>query len=423
MSTQDQKVAVITGASQGIGAGLVDAYRKLGYAVVATSRTIAAVRRRGRPHRPGRHRRPRHRRARDRRRRRAVRPHRHPGQQRRRLHRQAVHRLHRRTTTPPSIGVNLAGFFRITQLRHRADARPGRRPHRQHHHQPGRPRRLQRAVRAGLADQGRPAVRHQVAGHRVRHPRHPRQRRLAGHHQDPDAPRGDPRGPRRPAPGRPDGRDRATSSRRSSTSRTPRSSPARSCTSTAARAPVTDLQVRRPRHGRRPRRRPWRRRGASRRPSGVEIGRAPRAPGGCRPRPGSRSSLVKMLPMCLLTAFSVTTSRAAIAALERPSAISPSTSRSRAVSRPSGSSRSCRASSCDDDLGVHGGAAAGDPADRVDELAHVGDPVLEQVAEAARRRRRAAPGRTAARRAGTAPAPAGRAAGRAPRSPPAAPRR
>ena len=40
MSTQDQKVAVITGASQGIGAGLVAAYRKLGYAVVATSRTI-----------------------------------------------------------------------------------------------------------------------------------------------------------------------------------------------------------------------------------------------------------------------------------------------------------------------------------------------------------------------------------------------
>ncbi|MFB7493299.1 SDR family NAD(P)-dependent oxidoreductase [Streptomyces sp. NPDC056161] len=41
MSTSGQKVAVITGASQGIGAGLVEAYRKLGYAVVATSRTIA----------------------------------------------------------------------------------------------------------------------------------------------------------------------------------------------------------------------------------------------------------------------------------------------------------------------------------------------------------------------------------------------
>ncbi|MBO1415906.1 SDR family NAD(P)-dependent oxidoreductase [Streptomyces sp. FH025] len=39
--TLDRKVAVITGASQGIGAGLVDGYRKLGYAVVATSRTIA----------------------------------------------------------------------------------------------------------------------------------------------------------------------------------------------------------------------------------------------------------------------------------------------------------------------------------------------------------------------------------------------
>jgi NAD(P)-dependent dehydrogenase (short-subunit alcohol dehydrogenase family) len=36
------KVAVITGASQGIGAGLVEAYRKLGFAVVANSRTIAA---------------------------------------------------------------------------------------------------------------------------------------------------------------------------------------------------------------------------------------------------------------------------------------------------------------------------------------------------------------------------------------------
>ncbi|MET7283599.1 SDR family oxidoreductase [Kribbella sp. NPDC005582] len=36
-----QKVAVVTGASQGIGAGLVTAYRKLGYAVVANSRNIA----------------------------------------------------------------------------------------------------------------------------------------------------------------------------------------------------------------------------------------------------------------------------------------------------------------------------------------------------------------------------------------------
>jgi NAD(P)-dependent dehydrogenase (short-subunit alcohol dehydrogenase family) len=36
-----QRVAIITGASQGIGEGLVSAYRKLGYAVVANSRTIS----------------------------------------------------------------------------------------------------------------------------------------------------------------------------------------------------------------------------------------------------------------------------------------------------------------------------------------------------------------------------------------------
>lgn len=38
----DQKVAIVTGASQGIGAGVVKAFRKAGYAVVATSRTIGA---------------------------------------------------------------------------------------------------------------------------------------------------------------------------------------------------------------------------------------------------------------------------------------------------------------------------------------------------------------------------------------------
>ena len=41
MSTPSKKVAVVTGASQGIGAALVEAYRALGYAVVASSRSIA----------------------------------------------------------------------------------------------------------------------------------------------------------------------------------------------------------------------------------------------------------------------------------------------------------------------------------------------------------------------------------------------
>jgi NAD(P)-dependent dehydrogenase (short-subunit alcohol dehydrogenase family) len=40
MSDQAPRVVIITGASQGIGASLVGAYRKLGYAVVGTSRTI-----------------------------------------------------------------------------------------------------------------------------------------------------------------------------------------------------------------------------------------------------------------------------------------------------------------------------------------------------------------------------------------------
>src|ERR1700738_1435751 len=39
--SNSQRVTIITGASQGIGEGLVSAYRKLGYAVVANSRSIS----------------------------------------------------------------------------------------------------------------------------------------------------------------------------------------------------------------------------------------------------------------------------------------------------------------------------------------------------------------------------------------------
>jgi NAD(P)-dependent dehydrogenase (short-subunit alcohol dehydrogenase family) len=41
LTAAQKKVAIITGASQGIGVALVDAYRRLNYAVVANSRSIA----------------------------------------------------------------------------------------------------------------------------------------------------------------------------------------------------------------------------------------------------------------------------------------------------------------------------------------------------------------------------------------------
>src|SRR5438093_1247308 len=40
--SESRRVAIITGASQGIGAGLVDGFRRAGYAVVGTSRSISS---------------------------------------------------------------------------------------------------------------------------------------------------------------------------------------------------------------------------------------------------------------------------------------------------------------------------------------------------------------------------------------------
>ena len=41
-SSEPQKVAIVTGAWRGIGAGLTEAFARAGYAVVATSRSIRA---------------------------------------------------------------------------------------------------------------------------------------------------------------------------------------------------------------------------------------------------------------------------------------------------------------------------------------------------------------------------------------------
>ena len=42
-SSSGRRVAIITGGSHGIGAGLVSGFRREGYAVVATSRSIGAA--------------------------------------------------------------------------------------------------------------------------------------------------------------------------------------------------------------------------------------------------------------------------------------------------------------------------------------------------------------------------------------------
>ena len=114
MSTE-RKVAVITGASQGIGAGLVRGFLDRGYRVVANSRSIKpdasadvlavagdiadpavadrVIARGGREVRPGRY----------------------AGQQRRDVHRQAVHRVHRGRLRRQDLSLNLAGFFHVSQ--------------------------------------------------------------------------------------------------------------------------------------------------------------------------------------------------------------------------------------------------------------------------------------------------------------------
>ena len=140
------------------------------------------------------------------------------------------------------IGVNLAGFFWLTQrvIAEMASRYGG--------HVVNitatlaEVRGLRRTRGAGRADQGRPGRGHQVAGHRVRLLRHPGQRRLAGHHRDPVHPAEsyDDLGDRLPRSGGP-ARSATSSTASCSWSHRP-TSPARSCTSTAARSPVTEAR-------------------------------------------------------------------------------------------------------------------------------------------------------------------------------------
>ena len=86
--------------------------------------------------------------------------------------------------------------------------------------------------------------------------------------------------------------------------------------------------------------------------------------------------------MCFSTAPGVTTRLSAIAVFERPSAISSSTSRSRAVRRVSASiDPSARHEQLRDDLAVEHRATVGDARQRVEERPDVADALLQQIAD------------------------------------------
>ena len=184
----EQKVAVITGASQGIGAALVKAYRDRNYRVVATARSIK------------------------------------PSNDddvlavagdiadpttAERVISEGVARFGRIDTLVNNAGIFIAKpFTQYTEedfaailrrqprrllphhpARHRRNGEAGQRPCGADHDQPGRPRESRRAVGAGIADQGRSERRDQIAGDRIRQARHPRERGRARHHQVADASR------------------------------------------------------------------------------------------------------------------------------------------------------------------------------------------------------------------------------------------
>jgi NAD(P)-dependent dehydrogenase (short-subunit alcohol dehydrogenase family) len=184
------KVALITGASQGIGAALVKAYRDRNYRVVATARSIKPTNDDDVLVVPG------------------------DIADRKTAERavsEGVARFGRIDTLVNNagifigkpftqyteadfaamLGVNLAGFFHITQ-RAVAEMEAGRRPHRPNHHEPGRQREFRRALRARVADEGRPRRGNQIARHRIRQAWHPRERGRARRHQVADEPGRDP---------------------------------------------------------------------------------------------------------------------------------------------------------------------------------------------------------------------------------------
>ena len=176
-------VAIITGASQGIGAGLVAGYRGAGYSVVGVARSLPAA---------------------DDSEYVAIAGDIADPETARRAVDRAIERFGRIDTLVNNAGiyiekpfteytvedyvaitaVNLTGFFHITQL-----AIEQMLPRRSGHivnisTSLGRPRRQQAARRAARPDQGGPGRGQPFAGDRVRLTRRPRQRRVARRNPD-----------------------------------------------------------------------------------------------------------------------------------------------------------------------------------------------------------------------------------------------
>ena len=111
-------------------------------------------------------------------------------------------------------------------------------------------------------------------------------------------------------------------------------------------------------------------------------GPGPPARGGARARSAGSSSLAKIDVTWRSTARSETNSASAMPRLERPAAIPSRTSRSRGGQRLERAA--APADHRGDDLRVQHRPAAGDAGDRGREALDLGDPVLEQVADARR---------------------------------------
>ena len=246
MSATPRRVAIVTGASQGIGEGLVGALRAAGYAVVGTARSIEPsadpdfVTVRGDISEAETAERVVHDRAR------AIRSDRQPRQQRRRVRGQAVHGVHARRLPPRHRGQP-GRLLPHDPARRRADGGPGPGPRRHDDDHPRRPRGPHEPVGADRADQGWARRRDPFTRDRVRRTRSPGERHRRGRHPNPRARR------RAATTAWPIVSPSAgweastTSSAPSCTSRTPTSSPERRCTSTAVGPPAIEATpVRRP---------------------------------------------------------------------------------------------------------------------------------------------------------------------------------